>query len=110
MRLPEHAVLLRIFIGENDHYHGKPLYEQIVMKARELNLAGATVTRGILGFGADSRIHTSKILSLSEDMPVIIEIVDTEENIDKIIPFIDKTVEEGLVTLEKIEVIKYRHR
>lgn len=109
MKLPEQALMLKIFIGENDHYKGKPLYEQIVLKARALNLAGATVTRGILGFGADSRIHTSKILSLSEDLPVIIEIVDTEENINKLMPFIDETIEEGLVTLEKMKVIKYRH-
>ena len=109
MKLPENATMLRIFIGENDHYKGKPLYEQIVMKARELNLAGATVTRGILGFGADSRIHSAKVLTLSEDLPIIIEIVDTEENINKLIPFIDETVIEGLVTLEKMKVIKYRH-
>jgi len=109
MKLPEQALMLRIFIGENDQYKGKPLYEQIVLKARELNLAGATVTRGILGFGADSRIHTAKILALSEDLPLIIEIVDTEENIDRLMPFIDETVEEGLVTLEKMKVVKYRH-
>ncbi len=109
MKLPEQAMMLKIFIGESDRYKGKPLYEQIVLKARELNLAGATVCRGILGFGADSRIHTSKILELSEDLPIVIEIVDTEENINKLIPFIDETVEEGLVTLEKVRVIKYRH-
>jgi len=109
MKLPEQALMLRIFIGESDRHRGKPLYEQIVLKARELNLAGATVTRGILGFGADSRIHSSKILELSEDLPIIIEIVDTEENIDKLMPFIDETVAEGLVTLEKMRVIKYRH-
>lgn len=110
MKLPEQAVMLKIFIGENDFYKGKPLYEQIVLKARELNLAGATVTKGILGFGADSRIHAAKILTLSEDLPIVIEIVDTEENIQKILPFLDQTVEEGLVTLEKMKVIKYRHR
>jgi len=109
MKLPEQALMIRIFIGENDRYNGKPLYEQIVLRARELNLAGATVTRGILGFGADSRIHSSKILELSEDLPIVIEIVDTEENIEKLIPFIDETVTEGLVTLEKMRVIKYRH-
>ncbi|HOJ28712.1 MAG TPA: DUF190 domain-containing protein [Spirochaetota bacterium] len=110
MKLPEQAVMLKIFIGENDFYKGKPLYEQIVLKARELNLAGATVTKGILGFGADSRIHAAKILTLSEDLPIVIEIVDTQENIQKILPFLDQTVEEGLVTLEKMKVIKYRHR
>ena len=109
MKLPEQALMLRIFIGESDRHKGKPLYEQIVLKARELNLAGATVTRGILGFGADSRLHSSKILELSEDLPIIIEIVDTEENINRLMPFIDETVMEGLVTLEKMRVIKYRH-
>lgn len=109
MKIPENALLLRIFIGESDKYHGKPLYECIVMKARELNLAGSTVIRGILGFGADSRIHSAKLLDLSEDLPIIIEIVDSEENINKILPFIDETVVEGLVTIEKVKVIKYRH-
>ena len=109
MKLPEDALLLRIFIGESDQYHGKPLYEQIVLKARGLNLAGATVLRGIMGFGADSRIHTAKLLELSIDLPMVIEIVDTEENINKLLPFIDETVTEGLVTLEKMRVIKYRH-
>ncbi|MEW6511357.1 MAG: DUF190 domain-containing protein [Bacteroidota bacterium] len=109
MKLPEDAMLLRVFIGESDQYHGKPLYEQIVLKARELNLAGATVLRGIMGFGADSRIHTAKLLELSVDLPMVIEIVDTEENINKLMPFIDERVTEGLVTLEKMRVIKYRH-
>jgi uncharacterized protein len=109
MKLPEEGMLLRIFIGETDSYKGKPLYEQIVLKARELNLAGATVVRGIMGFGADSRMHTAKILRLSEDLPIIIEIVDTEENLQKLQPFLDETVEEGLITLEKVKVIKYRH-
>jgi hypothetical protein len=109
MKLPEQAVLLRIFIGESDKHQGRPLYEQIVLKARELNLAGATVVRGILGFGADSRIHSAKLLELSEDLPVIIEIVDTREKIDTLMPFIDQQVVEGLVTLEEVKVIKYRH-
>ena len=109
MKLPEEGMLLRIFIGETDSYKGKPLYEQIVLKARELNLAGATVVRGIMGFGADSRMHTAKILRLSEDLPIIIEIVDTEENLQKLQPFLDETVEEGLITLEEVKVIKYRH-
>lgn len=109
MKLPEDALLLRIFIGESDRHQGKPLYEQIVLKARELNLAGATVLRGIMGFGADSRIHTTKFLELSTDLPMVIEVVDTEENINKLMPFIDETVKEGLVTLEKMRVIKYRH-
>jgi hypothetical protein len=109
MKLPEKGVLLRTFIGETDKYKGKPLYEQIVLKARELNLAGVTVIQGIMGFGADSRIHTAKLLRLSEDLPVVIEIVDTEENINRILPFLDETVKEGLITLEKVRVIKYRH-
>lgn len=110
MKLPENGALLRIFIGETDSYKGKPLYEQIVLKARELNFAGATVIRGIMGFGADSRIHTAKLLRLSEDLPIIIEIVDTKENFDKIMPFLDETVQEGLITLEDVKVIKYRHK
>ncbi len=108
MKLPEEGMLLRIFIGESDSYKGKPLYEQIVLKAREMNLAGATVTRGVMGFGADSRMHTAKILRLSEDLPIVIEIVDIEENLNKLMPFLDETVEEGLITLEKVRVIKYR--
>src|SRR3972149_12093601 len=109
MKLPEDAYLLRIFIGESDRYVDRPLYEQIVLKARELNLAGATVLRGIMGFGAASRIHTAKLLELSTDLPMVIEIVDTEENINRLMPFVDQTVTEGLVTLEKMRVIKYRH-
>ncbi len=109
MKLPEEGMLLRIFIGESDRHQGKPLYEQIVLKARELNLAGATVTRGVMGFGADSRMHTAKILRLSEDMPMVIELVDTEEKLNLLLPFLDETVEEGLITLEKVRVVKYRH-
>jgi len=109
MKLPEEGTLLRIFVGESDRHHGKSLYEAIVLKARELNLAGATVLRGIMGFGADSRLHTMKVLRLSEDMPIIIEIVDTEEKIALIMPFIDESVREGLVTMEKVRVIMYRH-
>lgn len=109
MRLPEEGMLLRIFIGESDKYHGKPLYEQIVLKAKELKLAGATVLRGIMGFGADSHMHSAKIMRLSEDLPVVIELVDTEENLNKLMPFLDETVVEGMVTLEKVRVVKYRH-
>ncbi len=109
MKLPEEGMLLRIFIGESDQHKGKTLYEQIVIKARELNLAGATVIRGIMGFGADSRMHSAKILRLSEDLPVVIEIVDTEEKLNTILPFLDEAVTEGLITLEKVRVIKYRH-
>ncbi len=109
MKLPEEGVLLRIFIGERDKYKGKPLYEQIVKRARELGLAGATVVRGIMGFGAESRVHSAKMLRLSEDLPVIIEIVDKSERIDLLLPFLDEVVQEGLITMEKVKVIKYRH-
>jgi len=110
MKLPEEGMLLRIFIGESDNYKGKALYEHIVVKAREMNLAGATVTRGIMGFGADSRMHTAKLLRLSEDLPVVIELVDTEENLNKLLVHLDEVVEEGLITLEKVRVVKYRHK
>jgi len=109
VKLPEEGTLLRIFIGESDKHDGRPLYEQIVLKARELKLAGATVIRGIMGFGADSHMHTAKVLRLSEDLPVVIEIVDTRERLDKILPFLDESVKEGLITLENVRVIKYRH-
>jgi PII-like signaling protein len=109
MKLPEQGVLLRIFVGESDTFKGKALYESILLKARKLNLAGATAIRGIMGFGAHSRIHSAKLLRLSEDLPIVVEIVDTEENIHKILPFLDETVKEGLITLEKVKVIKYRH-
>src|SRR6056297_2714969 len=109
MKLPEEGMLLRVFIGEQDKLNGKPLYEQIVMRARELNMAGATVLQGILGFGADSRIHSAKILRLSEDLPIVVEIVDTEEKINSILPFLDETVHEGMITLEKVKVLKYTH-
>jgi PII-like signaling protein len=108
MHIPEQGVLLRIFIGESDKWHGKPLYEAIVLKARELHLAGATVLRGPMGFGANSRLHTAKILRLSEDLPVVIEIVDSRQKIDEFMPFVDDAVKEGLVTLENVQVIKYR--
>ena len=110
MKLPEEGMLLRIFVGETDRIHGKSLYEQVVLKARELGLAGATVTRGTMGFGASSRVHSAKILRLSEDLPIVVEIVDTEDNLNKLMPFIDENVTEGLVTMEKIKVIKYRHK
>jgi len=109
MKLPSEGYLLRIFIGESDHWHHKPLYEAIVLKARELGMAGATVLRGPMGFGANSRVHTAKILRLSEDLPLIIEIVDTKERIDLLLPHIDAMVQEGLVTLEPVHVILYRH-
>lgn len=108
MTIPENGTLLRIFIGEGDRWHGAPLYEAIVLKARELHIAGATVLRGPMGFGAKSRLHTAKILRLSEDLPMVIEIVDSKEKIDTLMPHIDQMVREGLVTLEKVRVIKYR--
>lgn len=107
MKLEGEAQLLRIFIGESDKWHGRPVYEAIVLKARELHLAGATVLRGPMGFGAHSRLHTVKILRLSEDLPMVIEIVDSEEKIKLLLPHIDEMVTEGLVTLEKVRVIKY---
>jgi hypothetical protein len=109
MRLPTDAQLLRIFIGQDDKFQGKALYEAIVLKAREAGLAGATVYKGMLGFGANSRVHTSKILRLSQSMPVVVEIVDTPENIQDFLPTLDDMITEGLVTLEKAHVIAYRH-
>lgn len=108
MKIPAEGYLLRIFIGESDQWHGRPLYEAIVLKARELHLAGATVLRGPMGFGANSRLHTAKILRLSEDLPMIVEIVDSKEKIDLLMPFLDEAVQEGLVTLERVQVIQYR--
>lgn len=108
MKIPQQGFLLRIFVGESDKWHGVPLYEAIVAKARELSLAGATVLRGPMGFGAHSRLHTTKVLRLSQDLPMVIEIVDSREAIDTLLPHIDEMVTEGLVTLEKVEVIKYR--
>jgi PII-like signaling protein len=108
MKIPEEGWLLRIFIGESDHWQGQPLYEALVLKARELHLAGATVLRGPMGFGAHSRLHTTKILRLSEDLPIVIEIVDAKEKIDELLPHVDAMVQEGLVTLERVQVIKYR--
>ena len=108
MKLPAQAELLRIFIGEDDKYHGRPLYEAIVMEAREQGLAGATVLRGMLGFGAHTRLHTAKILRLSEDLPMVVEIVDAAEKIEAFLPSLDDMIEEGLVTVEKVRVIYYR--
>jgi len=108
MHIPEQCVLLRIFVGESDKWHGKPLYEAIVLKARELHLAGATVLRGPMGFGANSRLHTAKILRLSEDLPMVVEIVDGQEKIDSLLPHIEEMVQEGLVTMEDVRVIRYR--
>ena len=108
MHLPEDAVLLRIFIGESDRYQHRPLYEAIVLKARELQLAGATVLRGPMGFGKSSHLHTAKILRLSMDLPIVIEIVDTEEKINAFLPALDEMIGGGLVTLERAKVIRYQ--
>jgi PII-like signaling protein len=108
MRLAGEGKLLRIFIGESDRWHGTPLYEAIVRRVREEGYAGATVIRGLEGFGADSRLHTSRILRLSEDLPVVIEIVDEPAKIDALIPLLDEMVEEGMVTVEKVQIIAYR--
>ncbi len=108
MKLEGEGTLLRIYIGELDKSHHAPLYEAIVLKAREMGLAGATVLRGPMGFGAHSRLHTAKILRLSEDLPVLIEIVDKEDKINAFLPELDKMMKDGLVTLEKVRVIKYQ--
>jgi len=107
MRGSEEAILLRAFIGEDDKYGGLPLYEAIVLKAREMHLAGATVLRGPIGFGHSNRIHTAKILRLSFDLPIIVEIVDTQQQIDKFLPFLDELMSTGIVTIEKVDVIRY---
>ena len=108
MQIPQDAMLLRIFIGESDRWQHQPLYEAIVLKARETHLAGATVLRGPMGFGKSSRLHTSKILRLSMDLPLVIEIVDSEEKIRAFLPTLDGMISGGLVTLEKVQVIHYR--
>src|SRR5712671_4324563 len=107
MEIPHHAILLRIFIGESDRHGGHPLHEAIVLKAREMHLAGATVLRGSMGFGHSSRIHTAKILRLSEDLPIVIEIVDAEDKIDAFVTVLDGMIGSGLITLEKVRVLKY---
>jgi hypothetical protein len=108
MHLPHEAMLLRVFIGESDRWHHSPLYEAIVLKARELHLAGATVLRGPMGYGKSSRLHTAKILRLSMDLPLVIEIVDAEEKIQAFLPVLDEMMKGGLVTLERVRVIDYR--
>lgn len=109
MKLPSAAFLLRIYIGETDKAGRKPLYQTIVEEARRSGMAGATVLRGFLGFGANSRIHTSKVLRISTDLPVVVEIVDEEDKIKEFLPTLDDMIGEGLVTLEKVKVITYRH-
>jgi hypothetical protein len=109
MKLSEEGQLLRVFIGESDTWEGEPLYRVIVMKARELGLAGATVLRGPMGFGANSRVHTAKLLELSTDLPVVIEIVDTADKIHELLPFLNDAVTEGMITIEVVRVLRYRH-
>ncbi|HOF40933.1 MAG TPA: DUF190 domain-containing protein [Candidatus Hydrogenedentes bacterium] len=108
MKLKEDAELLRIFIGESDKYCGKPLYEAIVKLAREKGLTSATVMRGIMGFGADSRLHTAKVLRLSEDLPIVVELIGHPERIEAFLPELDAMIQEGLMTLEKVQVIAYQ--
>src|SRR5437763_15178034 len=107
MQIPHEAVLLRIFIGEDDRHSHQPLYEVIVLKARELHLAGATVLRSPMGYGHSSRLHTAKILRLSEDLPLVIEIVDSEQKIGAFLPLLDAMIGSGLVTMEKVQVLRY---
>jgi PII-like signaling protein len=108
MHLPHDAILLRVFLGESDRWKHQPLYEAIVLKAREMHMAGATVLRGPMGFGKSSRLHTAKILRLSFDLPLVIEIVDSEDKIQSFLPVLDEMMKGGLVTLEKVRVIYYR--
>jgi PII-like signaling protein len=107
MNVPKDAVLLRIFFGEDDRYEHQVLYEAIVQKAREIHLAGATVLRGPMGFGHSSRLHTAKVLRLSFDLPIVVEIVDTEEKINEFLPILDTMMASGLITLEKVQVLQY---
>lgn len=108
MQIPEQGQLVRIFIGESDRWKGQPLYEAIILKAREMGIAGATMLRGLMGYGANSRIHTAKILRLSEDLPIVVEIVDSPEKISGFLPVIEEMVGDGLVTLENVRVLQYR--
>lgn len=108
MQIPRDAVLLRIFIGESDRWQHRPLYEALVLKAREMHLAGATVLRGSMGFGKSSRLHTTKILRLSMDLPIVVELVDSEERIQSFLPTIDGMIGGGLLTMEKVKVVDYR--
>jgi PII-like signaling protein len=109
MKLSEEGQLLRVFVGESDTWNGEPLYKAIVMKARELGVAGATVLKGPMGYGANSRVHTNKLLELSTDLPIVIEIVDTSEKIQELLPFLDQAVDEGMITIEAVRVLRYQH-
>jgi PII-like signaling protein len=107
MVLPRDATLLRIFIGESDRYEGHPLYEAIVLKAREVHMAGATVLRGPMSFGRSSRLHSAKILRLSDDLPIVVEIVDSQQQIEQFLPILEPMIGSGLVTVEKVQVVRY---
>lgn len=109
MKIEGEGQQLRVFIGESDRWQGKPLYEAIVLKAREMGMAGATVLRGMMGFGADSRLHTAKVLRLSEDLPIVIEIADLPDRIQAFLPELDRMVTEGMITLERTRILAYRH-
>jgi hypothetical protein len=109
MQLSENGQLLRVFIGESDVWEGGPLYRAIVLKAKELGLAGATVLHGAMGYGANSRMHTTKLLELSTDLPVVVEIVDTADKVQALLPFLDESVAEGMITIEAVKVLHYRH-
>lgn len=108
MKIPSEGKLLRIFIGEADKWQGRPLYEEIILLAKKNSMAGATAIKGFMGFGCKSHMHTTKLLRLSEDLPVIIEIVDSEDKINQFLPFVDEMVKEGLITIEKANVVMYR--
>jgi PII-like signaling protein len=107
MQIPAEGTMLRVFLGESDRLGSRPLYEVIVLEARERHLAGATVLRGHMGFGKNSRLHTAKILRLSEDLPIVVEIVDSEEKIQALLPWLDTVMREGLITMEKVRVVRY---
>jgi uncharacterized protein len=109
MQIPKDATLLRVFIGESDRFEGHPLHEAIVLRAREMHLAGATVLRGPMGFGKSSRLHSAKILRLSEDLPIVIEIVDSPDKVEAFLPVLDAMMGSGLVTVEKVQVLQYGH-
>ena len=109
MKMSEDGQLLRVFCGESDTWQGHALYHAIVLKAKELGLAGATVLRGPMGFGANSRVHTANLLEVSTDLPVLVEVVDTEEKVRGLLPFLDEVVAEGLITIEEVRILRYRH-
>ena len=109
MKIEGEAQRVRVYIGESDHWHGKPLFAAIVERCRQEGLAGATVLRGIEGYGAHTRIHTARILRLSEDLPVVVDIIDRAERIERLLPILDEMVTEGLITLENIHIVKYVH-